>query len=207
VAAEEEEREQEEPELEEGEEAEGEGEGEEEGRDPTGGGGRKRGGARAEEPRERWRECALYREAQRHMGTPSARKTHRQLGIFGLRGFPAEVEHTRDFVPPGWALPRDDPRFAQRIADMANVVEKPRRGGGARMGVVVGVTGVGSTGEQVGQAIRNVVVITGAGTEDREETQPEVGVGNSDPVAVVSVETPKTVDSQETEDLMLSESS
>jgi hypothetical protein len=61
----------------------------------------------------RWRESALYREAQRHAGAPSARKTHRQLGIFGLKGFPTEIEHMHDFVIPQWALPLGDPRLVE----------------------------------------------------------------------------------------------
>lgn len=50
--------------------------------------------------RARWHESALYREAQRLAGAPSALKTYRHPGIFGLKGFPAEIEHLRDFVIP-----------------------------------------------------------------------------------------------------------
>ena len=32
------------------------------------------------------------------------------LGIFGLKGFPAELEHLREFAILEWALPRSDPR-------------------------------------------------------------------------------------------------
>ena len=71
------------------------------------------GGSEEEWQRARWRESALYREAQRHAGVPSARKTHRHLGVFGLKGFPAEVEHLHDFVIPQWALPLGDPRLVE----------------------------------------------------------------------------------------------
>jgi hypothetical protein len=71
------------------------------------------GGSEEEWPRARWRESTLYREAQRHAGTPSARKTHRHLGIFGLKGFPAEIELLHDFVIPQWALPLGDPRLLE----------------------------------------------------------------------------------------------
>ena len=60
------------------------------------------GGSEEERQRARWRESALYREAQRHAGAPSARKTHR---LIGLRGLPTDVEHLRNFVIPQWALP------------------------------------------------------------------------------------------------------
>ena len=71
------------------------------------------GGSEEEWQRARWRESALYREAQRHAGAPSARKTHRHLGIFGLKGFPAEIENLHDFVIPQWALPLGDPRLVE----------------------------------------------------------------------------------------------
>jgi hypothetical protein len=191
VAAEEEEEEEEEEEVQEEEEEEGS---EEEGEEEEGGGRRRR-----EQRRERWRECALYREAQRHAGAPSARKTHRQLGIFGLRGFPAEIEHTRDFAPPAWALPRGDLRLGGVDAVLGR--ETPRRGAGARMGVVasggVGV-GAGGAGKEGGQAHLSAVVMSVTVTG---ETLLDVGTGKSD--AVMTVGTPKTVDSQETEDLML----
>ena len=67
------------------------------------------GGSEEERQRARWRESALYREAQRHAGAPSARKMHCHLGVFGLKGFPTEIEHLRDFVIPQWALPFGDP--------------------------------------------------------------------------------------------------
>ncbi|KAI9444530.1 hypothetical protein H4582DRAFT_1909484 [Lactarius indigo] len=112
-----------------------------------------------EDRRERWRECALYREAQRH--------THRHLGIFGLRGFPADIEHMRDFVPPAWALPSDDLH--------------------ATSAVPVAARGVGT------EADPNAVEV--------EETLLEVESDMSD--RLTNVETPRTVDSQETEDMML----
>ena len=70
------------------------------------------GGSDEEWQGARWRESALYREAQRHAGAPSARKTHRHLGIFGLKGFP-EIEHLHDFIIPEWALPLGDPRLLE----------------------------------------------------------------------------------------------
>ncbi|KAH9070701.1 hypothetical protein EDB83DRAFT_2673960 [Lactarius deliciosus] len=163
---EEEEHEGPEPE-EDGEDEDEEGD-EEDDEDVPDGGGR-RSGAR-EQRHERWRECALYREAQRHVGAPSARKTHRHLGIFGLRGFPADIEHMRDFVPPA-AVP---------------VV--------ASMGV--GAVGAGGTDKEAGQPVEMAVTVA-----EEVETLLEVGPDMSDPLT--TVETPKTVDSQETEDLML----
>jgi len=71
------------------------------------------GGSEEEWQGARWRESALYREAQRHAGAPSARKTHRHLGIFGLKGFPGEIEHLHNFVIPQWALPLGDPRLLE----------------------------------------------------------------------------------------------
>ena len=121
--------------------------------DEAGGDGRGQRGR--ESRRERWRVCALYREAQRHVGAPSARKTHRHLGIFGLKGFPTEVEHLRDFVPPRWALPHDDPRVVQR----ADELEREReRAAGRRDGMVSrgaervrgGATGGGGGGGAMG---------------------------------------------------------
>ena len=40
----------------------------------------------------------------------AAYKTHRHLGIFVLKGLPAEPEHLCEFAIPEWALPRSDPR-------------------------------------------------------------------------------------------------
>ena len=102
----------------------GEGEGEE-------------GSEEEEQQHARWRESALYREAQRHAGAPSARKTHRHLGIFGQKGFPAELEHLREFAIPEWALPRGDPRVEreweeqrqEQQAVAARSSERARRGG------------------------------------------------------------------------------
>jgi len=195
VEAEEEEGEEEVPEEEEEEEEEEtEDEGEEEG------GGRRRGGTR-EQRHERWRECALYREAQRHTGTPNARKTHRHLGIFGLRGFPAELEHTREFVPPEWALPRDDPRLDDDETSAVPVVGPVGRGGetpdaGVGVGEGVGAVGAADAGKEADEAHLDAVVMAVTVAEDAEKTLLEV-----DPV--MAADTPKTVDSQETEDLML----
>jgi hypothetical protein len=96
------------------------------------------GSGEEEQQRARWRESALYREAQRHAGAPSARKTHRHLGIFGLKGFPAELEHQHEFAIPEWALPRGDPRVErgreeerqERQVVAARSPERARRGGG-----------------------------------------------------------------------------
>lgn len=175
------EEEQEEPEPEPEEDGEDEDEeGDEEDDEDASDGGRRRSGA-LEQRHERWRECALYREAQRHVGAPSARKTHRHLGIFGLRGFPADIEHMRDFVPPAWALPRGDLRLAQGGADATSAVP---------------IVAVGGTDKEAGQPV--VMAVTVA---EEVETLLEVGPDMSDPLT--TVETPKTVDSQETEDLML----
>ena len=176
----------------------------EEGDNTAGGGGRRRSHARDQQqpPPERWRESALYREAQRHAGVPSARKTHRHLGIFGLRGFPADIEHMRDFVLPEWALPSDDLRL---IADDADVVSA------AVPVVVVGRERVeqphdvgvrmGEESKEEAQLDAAVMAVTVA--EDGDKTLLEVGPDKSDSDPMVTVETPKTVDSQETEDLML----
>jgi len=189
---EEEEHEYEQEEEEDGEDEDGDEEMEEDG---VPGGGRRRGAR--EQRRERWRECALYREAQRHAGAPSARKTHRHLGIFGLRGFPAEIEHTHDFVPPAWALPRGDQRLTQGEADVTSAVPVvARMSVGAGEGV--GAVGVEGTGKEAGQAH---VVMAVTVTENGEGTLLEVGPGES--VPVMTVDSPNTVDSQETEDLML----
>ena len=180
--------------------------GEEHADDAAGGGGRRRSSARDQQPPppERWRESALYREAQRHAGTPNARKTHRQLGIFGLRGFPAELEHMRDFELPEWALPSDDLRLVVH-ADTDAVSAVPV--------VVVGErevqprdVGVGSgegDKEEEQLDLDAAVVMAVTGTEDGDKTLLEVGPDKSDSDPMVTVETPKTVDSQETEDLML----
>ncbi|KAH9059122.1 hypothetical protein EDB87DRAFT_830292 [Lactarius vividus] len=187
-AEEEGEEQEQEPEPEEdGEDDDDESEEEEEEDGP--GGVRRRSGAR-EQRRERWRECALYREAQRHVGAPSARKTHRHLGIFGLRGFPADIEHMRDFVPPTWALPRGDLRLVQGGADATCVVPMVASVG-------VGAGGAGGTDKEAGHPV--VMAVTVA--EEVDETLLEVEPAMSDPLT--TVETPKTVDSQETEDLIL----
>jgi hypothetical protein len=186
----------------EGEEDEDEDEGEEGGE-----GGRRRGGTR-EQRSERWKECALYREAQRHAGTPNARKTHRHLGIFGLRGFPAEIEHMRDFVLPEWALPQGDLRLEQDDdADVVlPVVGEVRDGGETPHVGVVEAEGVDRKEAEAGlnQAHLDAVMMeVAAVAEDLEKTLLELEPGGShDPM--VTVESPKTVDSQETEDLMLS---
>lgn len=180
--------------------------------DEAGGDGR---GQRGREPRrERWRVCALYREAQRHVGAPSARKTHRHLGIFGLKGFPTEVEHLRDFVPPRWALPHEDPRVVQQADELerereraagrrdgmvARGVERVRGGatgggggGGGTMGGGEGGDGVDGAGAGVWQRrLRDSVAA--AVTEDGEEESCR----RSD--QMVLIETASAVDSQATE--------
>ena len=195
---------EEEEEEEEGEEEEGE-------EDELGEDGR---GQRGRGPRrERWRECALFREAQRHVGAPSARKTHRHLGVFGLKGFPAEVEHVRDFVPPRWALPREDPRVVQWADELEREREREReRGARRRDGVAArgaervrgGATGGGGSGGAMGggegggdgvgvwqRRLRDSVAVA-AVTEDGEES-----CRRSD--QMVLIETASAVDSQATE--------
>ena len=178
--------------------------GEEHADDAVGGGGRRRSGARDQRPPppERWRESALYREAQRHAGTPNARKTHRQLGIFGLRGFPAELEHMRDFELPEWALPSDDLRLVVHAdADAVSAVPVVVVGERKEQPHDVGV-GSGEEGKEETQ-LDAAVVMAVTGAEDGDKTLLEVGPDKSDSDPMVTVETPKTVDSQETEDLML----
>ena len=144
--------------------------------------------------RARWRESALYREAQRHAGAPSGRKTHRHLGIFGLKGFPAEVEHLRDFVIPQWVLPRGDPRVEReqgeeldRRVGSVRGSERMRRGGGGSGG---GDGGGDSAG--VGQRrVRDAVAALAVGEES--------SCSKSD-----HVETASAVDSQMTEELIIS---
>ena len=160
--------------------------------------------------RERWRECALYREAQRHAGAPSARKTHRHLGIFGLKGFPAEAEHLRDFVPPRWALPREDPRVVERADELERERERgaARRDGVAARGaerVRGGASGGGGSGGAMGggegggdgvgvwqMRLRDSVGVA-ALAEDGEESSCR----RSD--QMVLIETASAVDSQATE--------
>ena len=155
------------------------------------------GGSEDEWQRARWRESVLYREAQRLAGAPSARKTHRHLGIFGLKGFPAEIEHLHDFVIPQWALPLGDPRLVEeqgqqeRRAGTVQVrgSERARRGG---------VSGAGGGGDcapgGAGQRRSRDAVAALAGKADGEESG---SCSKSDQLAVV--ETASAVDSQITE--------
>jgi hypothetical protein len=142
--------------------------------------------------RARWRESALYREAQRHAGAPSGRKTHRHLGIFGLKGFPAEVEHLRDFVIPQWVLPRSDPRLERERRE-----EQEQRVGTVRGSEMVrrsvgGGDGAGGDGAVVGQRpLRDAVAALAVGEESP--------CSKSD-----HVETASVVDSQMTEELSIS---
>ncbi|KAI0253271.1 hypothetical protein BJV78DRAFT_224666 [Lactifluus subvellereus] len=163
--------------------------------------------------RARWRESALYREAQRHAGTPSSRKTHRHLGIFGLKGFPAEVEYLRDFVLPEWALPRGDPRsVALRNGDVVvargaeTVTVRAGAGGRVRGG---GEGGGGIKGGRQGQRRDSATALTVAMTEDGEETRfeeegsEETPYDKSDRMVVAETTTSSTVDSQATEELTI----
>ena len=161
------------------------------------------------ERRARWRESALYREAQRHTGAPSARKTHRHLGIFGLKGFPADIEYLRDFVLPEWALPRGDPRLvalrngevvvARGAAETVWVGADDRGRGG---GVEGGGTGIKGGGQ--GQLPDSAAVAVAA-AEDGEETRlgeegsEETPYDKSDRMVVAETMTLSTVDSQATE--------
>ena len=54
--------------------------------------------------------CTARRSVTQARRARAACKTHRHLGIFGLKGFPAELEHLREFAILEWALPRTDPR-------------------------------------------------------------------------------------------------
>lgn len=147
-----------------------------------------------------WRESALYREAQRHAGAPSARKTHRHLGIFGLKGFPAEIENLHDFVIPRWALPLGDPRLVEELQHE----QQERRVGTvrvrgserARRGGVSGAGGSGSASIPGGAGQRRLrdTVAALAGKVDGEES---TSCSKSDQLAVV--ETASAVDSQVTE--------
>jgi hypothetical protein len=186
-------------------------ESEEEGEGGDATGGRRRRSDTQDQRSERWRESALYREAQRHAGTPNARKTHRHLGIFGLRGFPAELEHTREFELPEWALPGDDMRLVQDDgADAVSAVpvvgavagggEEPHVGVGAGEGAEE--DGEAEVDKEVDQPQLDAVVMAVTVAEDGDKTLLEVGPDKSDSDPMVTVETPKTVDSQETEDLM-----
>ena len=136
------------------------------------------GGSEEEWQRAQWRESALYREAQRLAGAPSGRKTHRHLGIFGLKGFPAEIEHLHDFVVPRWALPLGDSRLVEeerRVGTpQGRSSERARRGGGG-----------------AGQRRLRDTVTALAGKADGEES---ASGGKSDPL--VAAETASTVDSQ-----------
>ena len=170
--------------------------------------GEDEGSGEEEQQHARWRESALYREAQRHTGTPSARKTHRHLGIFGLKGFPAELEHLHEFAVPEWALPRGDPRVErereeqeqqeqERRAVIVRGAERARRGGeGAVVPVLVAGAGAGAgagvDGAGVGDGqrrLRDAVAAKGDGEES--------SCSKSDQLLVV--ETASAVDSQVTE--------
>ena len=163
------------------------------------------GGSEEEWQRARWRESQLYREAQRHVGAPSARKPHRHLGIFGLKGFPAEIEHLHEFIIPQWALPLGDPRLVEEQQQQRGQghdglgrtqvrgSERTRRGG---------VSGVGGGGDRApapappGQGQRRLrdAVAALAGKADGEES---TSCSKSDQLMVV--ETASAVDSQVTE--------
>jgi hypothetical protein len=160
------------------------------------------GGSEEEWQRVRWRESALYREAQRHAGAPSARKTHRHLGIFGLRGFPAEIENLHDFVIPQWALPLGDPRLVEEQQ------QRPEQGHGHGQGQEerrVGTVQVrgserarrsvsGAPGGAGQRRLRDPVAVAAlAGKADGEES---TSCGKSEQLVV---ETPSVVDSQVTE--------
>jgi len=168
------------------------------------------GGREEEWQRARWRESALYREAQRHAGAPSARKTHRHLGIFGLKGFPAEVEHLHEFIVPQWALPLGDPRLLEEEQQLQEQGHGQGQGQGQeerRIGTVRvrgserarrslsgsaggGDSAPGGTGQR---RLRDAVAAL-AGKADGEES---TSCSMSDQLAVV--ETASAVDSQVTE--------
>jgi hypothetical protein len=166
------------------------------------------------ERRARWRESALYREAQRHTGAPSARKTHRHLGIFGLKGFPADIEYLRDFVLPEWALPRGDPRLVAlrngEVVVARGAAETVWVGAGVRGrggGVEGGGTGINGGGQ--GQRSDSAPVMVAA-TEDGEETRlgeeegsEETPYDKLDRMVVAETMTLSTVDSQATEELTI----
>jgi hypothetical protein len=166
--------------AEEEEEEEEEGEGEEEGDE----GGKERELSH----NARWRDSALYREAQRHAGAPNARKTHRHLGIFGLKGFPAEIDHLRDFVVPEWALPRGDLRLvALRDGDTVPL----------SMGRVQHVAAGSSGGGRGETGIREEE------EEEEEEESEEALCAKSDRMVDLETATLSAVDSQATEELMV----
>lgn len=177
--------------TEDGREEEGEGEEEAE------------GGSEEERQRARWRESALYREAQRHTGAPSARKTHRHLGIFGLKGFPAELEHLRDFVIPQWAFPPGDSRLVDgqgQGQEERPVGAVPVRGSERARQGVSGAGGSGGDAPPAGGAGQKRVRVRDAvaalvGKADGEES---TSCSKSDQLA--AVETASMVDSQMTED-------
>ena len=163
------------------------------------------GGSEEEWQRERWRDSALYREAQRHVGAPSARKTHRHLGIFGLKGFPAEIEHLHDFAIPQWALPLGDPRLLEELQQEQQQQERQvgtvqgRGSERARRGRVSGTGGAGAgdcapAPGGAGQRRLRDAVATLAGKADGEVS---TSCSKSDHLMVV--ETASAVDSQVTE--------
>jgi len=175
------------------------------------------GGSEEEWQRARLRESALYREAQRHVGAPSARKTHRHLGIFGLKGFPAEIEHLRDFIIPQWALPLGDPRLVeeeeqqqqeqnhgqgqgqgQEERRVGTPVQVQVRGSERARRSVSGAGGGGDCapgGAVAGQRqLRDAVAALAGKAADGEES---TSCSKSDQLAVV--ETASVVDSQVTE--------
>ena len=160
------------------------------------------GGSEEEWQGARWRESALYREAQRHAGAPSARKTHRHLGIFGLKGFPAEIEHLHDFIIPQWALPLDDPRLLEEELQQQEVAghgqgqwQEERQVGTVQVrGSERARRSVsGAAGGAPGGPLRDAAAAL-AGKADGEES---ASCSKSDQLTVV--ETASAVDSQVTE--------
>ena len=90
--------------------------------------------------------CTARRSVTQTRRARAACNTHRHLGIFGLKGFPAELEHLREFAIPEWALPRSDPRaerereeerHEQQVMGAQSLERAHQGGGGAADGTAV----------------------------------------------------------------------
>ena len=90
--------------------------------------------------------CTVRRSVTQAHRARAACKTHHHLGIFGLKGFPAELEHLHEFAIPEWALPCSDPcverereeeRHEQQVMGAQSLEREHQGGGGVADGAAV----------------------------------------------------------------------